>query len=87
MRKNLILLLLLLITVINYQGCNRDEVVNPNLPAKTDIEGVYVLSEGGFASGTAKLSYYSIKRDTFFLNIFNPGNLGLFPDGIIIFYN
>lgn len=84
MRKNLILLLLLLITVINYQGCNRDEVVNPNLPAKTDIEGVYVLSEGGFASGTAKLSYYSIKRDTFFLNIFNPGNLGLFPDGLII---
>lgn len=84
MRKNLILLLLLLVTLTIYQGCNRDEIVNPNQPGKTDIEGIYVLSEGGFASGTAKLSYYSIKRDTFLLNIFNPGSLGLFPDGLII---
>lgn len=83
MRKNLILLLLLIAAVI-YQGCNRDELVNPEPTGKTDVEGVYVLSEGSFASGTAKLSYYSIKRDTFLLNIFNPGSLGLFPDGLIM---
>jgi len=84
MKKKIISLLLFLTTLFIYQGCNRDEVVNPNLPGKTDVEGVYVLSEGGFATGTAKLSYYSIKRDTFYLNIFNPGNLGLFPDGLIL---
>ena len=46
----------------------------------------YILSEGGFSAGSSKLSLYNFTSNTFTQSIFNPGNLGLYPDGLI-FYN
>ena len=48
-----------------------------------DLSAVYVLSEGGFSAGTSMLSKIDIDEDSFIQNIFNPGNLGLFPDGLL----
>jgi len=50
------------------------------------LRKVYILSEGGFSSGSAKLSLYNISQNVFTQSIFSPGNLGLYPDGLI-FYN
>jgi YVTN family beta-propeller protein len=74
---------LLLISVIGISSCNRDEVMvePPPVSAKS---GVYVLSEGGFAPGTSKLSFFDFEDEQFSVNIFNPGSLGLFPDGILL---
>lgn len=46
----------------------------------------YILSEGSSSIGSSKLSMYNISGNTFTQNIFSPGNLGLYPDGLI-FYN
>lgn len=45
----------------------------------------YILSEGGFSAGSSKLSLYNITANTFTLNIFSPGSLGLFPDGLVYY--
>ncbi|MBS1492133.1 MAG: T9SS type A sorting domain-containing protein [Bacteroidetes bacterium] len=42
----------------------------------------YILSEGGGAPGSGKLSTYTYNGNSFSLSITNPGNLGLYPDGI-----
>jgi YVTN family beta-propeller protein len=42
----------------------------------------YILSEGSGAPGSAKFSSYTYSGNSFTLNIFTPGNLGLYPDGI-----
>ncbi len=34
--------------------------------------------------GTSKLSFYNISRDSFYADIFNPGQLGLTPDGMVL---
>jgi len=47
----------------------------------------YILSEGGFSSGSSKLSMYSISQNQFIQNIFTPGNLGLYPDGLLFYDN
>ncbi|NUN09474.1 MAG: hypothetical protein HUU54_09890 [Ignavibacteriaceae bacterium] len=44
---------------------------------------VYVLSEGGFSAGSSKLSMLDNHNGVFTSNIFTPGNLGLYPDGLI----
>lgn len=68
--------------VIFASGCNRDTIVNSNNPViPTAKKGLYILCEGSGA-GTSRLSYYNL--DTlFYVNIFKPGNLGLYPDGLI----
>jgi hypothetical protein len=50
------------------------------------LKKAYVLSEGGFSSGSSKLSLYNISQNVFTQSIFTPGNLGLYPDGLV-FYN
>jgi YVTN family beta-propeller protein len=42
----------------------------------------YILSEGS-GPNSSKLSSYTYSGNSFTLNIFSPGNLGLYPDGII----
>jgi YVTN family beta-propeller protein len=65
-------------------SCTRDELINSPPPFVKSTVGAYVLSEGGFSAGTSKLSLYDVPNDTFYHNIFNPGNLGLFPSGMIL---
>ncbi|MFZ1288666.1 MAG: T9SS type A sorting domain-containing protein [Melioribacteraceae bacterium] len=48
------------------------------------LKSVFVLSEGGFSSGTSMLSKISLPNGEFSQNIFNPGNIGLYPDGLIV---
>jgi YVTN family beta-propeller protein len=73
-----------LILTINITGCNNDEVINPVIVG-TEDEGAYVLNEGSFnGPGTAKLSFYNLSSNTFTENIFNPGQLGNTPDGLIL---
>jgi len=47
------------------------------------LNGVYVLSEGGFSAGTSMLSRLKTSESEFTKSIFTPGNIGLFPDGLI----
>jgi len=77
-----IITLFLLSAIICFTGC-RDEVVN-NIPATIAGKGVYVLSEGGFSAGSSKLSFYNINTNSISENIFHPGSIGLFPDGLIL---
>jgi len=51
------------------------------------LSKVYVLGEGGFAPGTAKLSMLDKISNNYTENIFSPVNLGLFPDGIVLHNN
>jgi YVTN family beta-propeller protein len=65
-------------------GCNRDDLVSPIVDVPVTNEGAYILSEGTFGiSGSTALSFYDRNSGNFFENIFNPGELGIFPDGLI----
>lgn len=81
--KKLFIHLFFVFNIVYLSGCNRDEVINPPIIISAS-EGAYVLSEGGFAAGSSKLSFYNLTLDSFFVSIFNPSTLGLFPDGLII---
>jgi len=77
-------LLVTLAMCISLISCNRDEVmVVP--PPVTVSKGVYILSEGGFSPGSSKLSFFDFDNEKFTVNIFSPGSLGLFPDGITLY--
>lgn len=82
-RLKRLLVFLIAVMIIFSQGCNEDDIINPPVIVNSS-KGVYVLSEGGFSSGTSKLSFYNNSNDSFYANIFNPGSLGLAPDGMII---
>jgi YVTN family beta-propeller protein len=76
-----LLLLFAAIPLLFTFGCNpEDTETNINLYVST---GAYVLSEGSTSPGSSKLSYYNSFTGAFTQNIFNPGFLGLFPDGMI----
>ncbi|GEM_PF-433574 len=47
------------------------------------LSKVYILSEGGFSQGTSMLSLYNVQSNIFYQSIFSPGNIGLYPDGLI----
>ena len=47
------------------------------------LSKVYVLSEGGFSAGTSMLSLYDNFNNIFTQSIFSPGNIGLYPDGLV----
>jgi YVTN family beta-propeller protein len=49
-----------------------------------DLRKVYFLSEGGFSTGSSKLSLLDVTTGNFTSSIFSPGNLGLYPDGLIL---
>lgn len=82
MRK--IYLLLIIISVITLSSCSDNNPVNSVVATS---EGVFLLSEGSFSPNTSRLSYYNSVKDSFNLNVFNPSNLGLYPDGIIKYNN
>lgn len=51
------------------------------------LSKVYALSEGGFSAGTSKLSMLDVPAGNFTQSIFSPGNIGLYPDGLIFHDN
>lgn len=69
--------------VLMLSGCNRDTVVDPTSnPVTPKLKiGLYVLCEGSGVN-TAKLSFYDLDS-VFYENIFSPGSLGGYPDGMI----
>lgn len=81
MKKILIVFLL----AVLFASCNRDEIVQSQPPVATNLHGYYILSEGTMAPGNAMLSFYSLGSDTFYTNIYKPGNLGQYPDGMILY--
>lgn len=75
---------LISVFVICYSGCDREDITNP-IVSDTEKNGVYILGEGLFNNpGTANLSFYNQNSNNFTVNIFNPGELGNTPDGLII---
>lgn len=58
-----------------------------NEQSQAQISKAYILSEGGFSAGSSKLSLYNIPTNTYNQSIFNPGTLGLYPDGLIYHEN
>ena len=66
---------------IGISSCSDNNPVVP--PVTVTSEGVFVLSEGGMTPGSSKLSYYNSNKDSFYVSLFNPVTLGLFPDGMI----
>jgi len=84
--KRLITGLVFIAIIVNLSGCNRDEIITAPVTVNTS-KGAYVLSEGGFNPGTSKLSFYNMTKDSFYVSIFNPGSLGLSPDGMILHNN
>ncbi|MDZ7624591.1 MAG: T9SS type A sorting domain-containing protein [Ignavibacteriaceae bacterium] len=51
------------------------------------LSKVYALSEGGFSAGSSKLSVLDVQTNNFTQSIFSPGNIGLYPDGLIFHEN
>lgn len=82
--KKLFVFLVFAICIINHTGCDRNDVTNPIIVI-TEKEGAYILGEGLFNNpGTANLSFYNLNSNNFTVNIFNPGELGNTPDGLIL---
>lgn len=80
MFKRILFLMLLAVTI---NSCSRDEINTPPTVVVLNSKGAYVISEGGFNPGTSKLSFYNKTYSDFSPSNFNPGNLGLLPDGIL----
>lgn len=80
--KKVIWNLLLAVLILNLNGCGRDEIITPDVQVNS-TKGAYVLCEGGFNAGTSNLSFYNNTTDSLYNDIFNPGSLGLLPDGMI----
>ncbi|MBS1518710.1 MAG: YncE family protein [Bacteroidetes bacterium] len=79
----IILYALISFCLLALNSCTRDEINVPINIITISSKGAYVISEGGFNPGTSKLSYYNKTSDSFNVSIFNPGSLGLLPDGIL----
>jgi YVTN family beta-propeller protein len=45
---------------------------------------IYILSEGGFSTGTSRLDRYETSSQTYHSNVFQNGSLGLYPDGLLV---
>ncbi|MCE1164405.1 MAG: hypothetical protein LWX07_03270 [Bacteroidetes bacterium] len=72
--------LIVLVAAVTLFSCGDISVSNNTV---VTTKGVFVLSEGTMTPGSAKLSFYDNTKDIMYNGIFNPSNLGLFPDGII----
>lgn len=81
--KKIILHLFLFISVISISSCENDEIVSDTPNNVNSSTGAYILSEGGFTPETSKLSFYNNFSPEFTASIFNPGSLGITPDGLI----
>ena len=64
-------------------GCNRDTIMNSNSTPVHITTGAYILNEGTFSPNTSGLTFYSYIKDSIYNNIFKPGHLGIFPDGLL----
>jgi YVTN family beta-propeller protein len=90
MKKTIIVfpaLSILLFLAVIFTSCQSDNPVTVNNNPVVQIatsKGAYVLSEGSFTTGSARLSLYSSVKDTFYSSIFSNGALGLFPDGMLV---
>ncbi len=82
MSKNVCLICLFIFSAF-LNSCNRDEINSPPSVVTISSKGAYIISEGGFNPGTSKLSFYNKTADSFYVSIFNPGSLGLYPDGLL----
>lgn len=51
------------------------------------LNKVYILSEGSFSPGTAQLAMITKATSSFVNHIFTPGQIGLYPDGLILYEN
>ncbi|MBI2418008.1 MAG: T9SS type A sorting domain-containing protein [Ignavibacteriales bacterium] len=51
------------------------------------LSKAYILSEGGFSTGSSKLGLYNASTKTYEQSIFAPGQLGLYPDGMLLYEN
>lgn len=80
MFKRFLFLMLLAVTI---NSCTRDEINSPPTVIVINSKGAYIISEGGFNPGSSKLSYYNKTDVVFNPSVFNPGSLGLLPDGIL----
>lgn len=67
--------LLLILTIFTIRLCAQQ-------PAKA-----FVLSEGGFQTGTSKLGLFNPADNSFSASIFSPGQLGPYPDGLLLYNN
>ena len=81
--KQIFYKIIILFIAVSFSACNRDEINGPNQPV-TAGSGIYILSEGSMNTATAKLSFYSYNTGSYLSSIFAPGNLGLYPDGMIL---
>lgn len=77
------LLFILLSFIIT--SCSRDIITNSNNNPVTITTGAYILNEGLMSPNTSNLAFYSVIKDSIYNNIFKPGNLGLFPDGLNLY--
>jgi YVTN family beta-propeller protein len=83
MKFTLRLSLLLIASLVFFQGCYRDEILITEIPSNRPHKlGVYVLSEGTAAPNQSALSFLSYATGDFNLNITFPALLGLYPDGL-----
>ena len=73
----------ILIFISILSSCGRDEIITSTPITQTSSSGAFILSEGGFTPGTSMLSYYNHTSGSFNVSIFNPGALGITPDGMI----
>lgn len=80
-------IIVLSIPFIYFSSCNRDEFIITNPPAIDISKGLLILCEGNTSPGSSKLSYYDFMNDTIYQNIYKPGNIGLFPDGLLKYGN
>lgn len=60
-------------------------LLNENSSAQ--ITKAYILSEGGFSAGSSRLASFNTVTNSYTSNIFSPGNLGLYADGLIYHEN
>ncbi|MBS1553149.1 MAG: hypothetical protein JST15_13870 [Bacteroidetes bacterium] len=81
--KKIIFIFFVITGIFVIQGCERDEVIVNPPSNNTSANGIYILSEGNGTAGSAKLSFFNTTQNTFTDNIFSPGNLGLYPDGLL----
>ncbi|MBN1251169.1 MAG: SMP-30/gluconolactonase/LRE family protein [Bacteroidales bacterium] len=63
-------LLILLISAILFQSCNKDENLTPGKYS----DGVFITNEGTYGGGNGSISFYSIEGDSVVNNIFEKAN-------------
>ncbi|MBM4167451.1 MAG: hypothetical protein FJ218_11120 [Ignavibacteria bacterium] len=71
--------ILTIFLALSFFSCKKDPVSPTIKPPLANAKGVYVLNEGLFGSGTSSLSFYGVKKDSVYNDVFfavNGRNLG-----------